>query len=52
MCLKVMSVGATRGVFTAMERMSKLKGGDGGRIINTASIAGVLVCIFLARSLF
>lgn len=42
MCLKVMSVAATRGVFTAMERMSKLKGGNGGRIINTASIAGIL----------
>ena len=43
MCLKVMSVGATRGVFTAVDRMSTKKGGIGGRIVNTASVAGIMV---------
>lgn len=43
MNLEVMLVGATRGVFLAVERMSRLKGADGGRIINTASMAGLSV---------
>ena len=50
MCLKVMSVGATRGVFTAVERMSTKKGGNGGRIVNTASVAGIMVTVHLKRS--
>ena len=41
--MEVMLVGATRGVFLAVDRMSKTKGGEGGRIINTASMAGVSV---------
>jgi len=38
-----MMVGATRGVFYALERMGKTKGGSGGRIITTASMAGLSV---------
>ena len=41
-----MMVGATRGVFTALERMGKSKGGKGGRVVNTCSIAGLLVSLF------
>lgn len=38
--LDVMLVGATRGVFTAIQRMGRSHGGHGGRIVNTASVAG------------
>ena len=47
--MEVMLVGATRGVFLAVDRMSKTKGGEGGRIINTASMAGVSVSYFTIR---
>jgi NAD(P)-dependent dehydrogenase (short-subunit alcohol dehydrogenase family) len=40
MNLKVNLFGASMGVFTAMERMGRSKGGNGGCIVNTASIAG------------
>ena len=36
-------MGATRGVFMGIERMGKSKGGQGGRIINVASAAGLTV---------
>ena len=42
--LDVMLMGATRGVFMALEKMGKSKGGQGGRIINVASAAGLTVC--------
>ena len=41
--LNVMSIGATIGVTYALERMSVSKGGSGGRIITTASSAGLIV---------
>ena len=41
--LDVMLMGATRGVFMALEKMGKSKGGQGGRIINVASAAGLTV---------
>ena len=34
-------MGAVRGVFTAIDKMGRSKGGRGGRIINVASIAGL-----------
>ena len=43
--LDVMLMGATRGVFTAIEKMGKSNGGKGGRIINVASVAGLTVQI-------
>ena len=42
-CLDVMVMGAVRGVFLALERMGKSNGGNGGRIINVASVAGLTV---------
>ena len=36
-------MGAVRGVFTAIERMGKSNGGNGGRIVNVASCAGLTV---------
>ena len=41
--LDVMLVGASNGIFLAMERLSKQNGGEGGRIINTGSVAGLTV---------
>ena len=41
--LNVMAIGATIGVTYALERMSISKGGSGGRIITTASSAGLIV---------
>lgn len=41
--LKVMAFGANWGVKVAVDRMSRSKGGLGGRIITTASAAGILV---------
>lgn len=41
--LDVMLMGATRGVFTAIERMGRTNGGQGGRIVNIASTAGITV---------
>ena len=41
--LKVMAIGATTGVTYAVERMGISKGGKGGRIITTASSAGLVV---------
>ena len=41
--LAVMTVGATFGVTYALERMGRSKGGRGGRIITTASTAGLTV---------
>ena len=38
-----MLLGASRGVYTAIERMGKSKGGKGGRIVNVASVAGLTV---------
>ena len=38
-----MVMGAVRGVFLALERMGKSNGGNGGRIINVASVAGLTV---------
>ena len=43
--LSVMALGATTGITLAVERMSKSKGGKGGRIITTASVAGLVVSI-------
>jgi len=43
LCMEVMLVGATRGVMMAVDQMSTKKGGNGGRIINSASIAGISV---------
>ena len=36
-------MGASRGVFKAIERMGKSNGGHGGRIVNVASVAGLTV---------
>ena len=44
--LSVMAIGATIGITLAVERMSKTKGGKGGRIITTASAAGIIVRTF------
>ena len=44
--LDVMLLGASRGVYTAIERMGKSKGGKGGRIVNVASVAGLTVSTF------
>ena len=41
--LAVMTIGATFGVTYALERMGRSKGGVGGRIITTASTAGLTV---------
>ena len=41
--LAVMTIGATIGVTYAVERMGRSNGGNGGRIITTASAAGLLV---------
>lgn len=38
--LFVLQVGAIRGSYLALEHMSKLSGGRGGVIVNTASMAG------------
>ena len=38
-----MAIGATNGVTYAVERMSRSNGGSGGRIITTASSAGLIV---------
>ena len=43
--LSVMALGATTGITYAVDRMSKSKGGKGGRIITTASVAGLVVSI-------
>jgi NAD(P)-dependent dehydrogenase (short-subunit alcohol dehydrogenase family) len=42
-CLKVMGFGANYGVKFAVDRMSRSKGGLGGRIITTASAGGLVV---------
>ena len=44
--LTVMAIGATVGITYAVEQMSKSKGGRGGRIITTASAAGIIVRTF------
>ena len=44
--LSVMALGATTGITYAVDRMSKSKGGKGGRIITTASVAGLVVSIY------
>ena len=41
--LSVMAIGATMGITYAVERMSISRGGKGGRIITTASAAGLIV---------
>ena len=38
-----MLVGALQGIFLAVDRMGKSKGGPGGRIVNIASIEGLTV---------
>ena len=43
--LSVMAIGGTTGITYAVERMSRSKGGKGGRIITTASVAGLVVSI-------
>ena len=50
--LNVMAIGATTGVTYAVERMSISKGGSGGRIITTASSAGLVVRVtaFIMRT--
>ena len=45
--LAVMTIGATFGVTYALERMGRSKGGLGGRIITTASTAGLTVSKYL-----
>ena len=44
--MEVMIMGASRGVFKAIERMGKSNGGRGGRIVNVASVAGLTVLFF------
>ena len=39
-------MGAARGVYTAIEKMGRSKGGQGGRIINITSVSGLTVCIY------
>ena len=41
-CLDVMLKGVCRGVFLGIEKMSVSKGKKGGRIINIASMAGLM----------
>ena len=43
--MDTMAVGAARGIFTGLKRMSIANGGEGGRIVNTASVAGLFVSI-------
>ena len=38
-----MLMGAARGIYTAIERMGRSKGGRGGRIVNITSTAGITV---------
>ena len=40
-----MGVGNTQGAMYALKKMQKSNGGNGGRIITTASVAGVQVCL-------
>ena len=48
--LSVMAIGATIGITYAVERMSITNGGRGGRIITTASAAGLIVRNCLGKS--
>ena len=43
--MDIMAMGAARGIFTGLKRMSTAHGGEGGRIVNTASVAGLSVYI-------
>ena len=47
--MEVMIMGASRGVFKAIERMGKSNGGRGGRILNVASVAGLTVFFLFSR---
>ena len=47
--LSVMAIGATIGITYAVERMSITNGGRGGRIITTASAAGLIVRTHLGK---
>lgn len=38
--------GVCHGVFTAIDRMGRSKGGKGGRIVNIASVAGLAVRVY------
>ena len=38
-----MLMGAARGIYTAIERMGRSKEGQGGRIVNITSTAGITV---------
>ena len=40
---KSLLMGAARGIYTAIERMGRSKGGQGGRIVNITSTAGITV---------
>ena len=42
-CIDVMTVGFSEGVYTAVARMGKSKGGSGGRIVNTCSMASLTI---------
>ena len=44
--IDVMLMGAARGVYTAIEKMGRSKGGQGGRIINITSVCGLTVCFY------
>ena len=41
--ISIMGVGNTQGAMYALKKMQKSNGGNGGRIITTASIAGLVV---------
>ena len=43
--IDVMLMGAARGIYTAIERMGRSNGGQGGRIVNITSTAGITVSL-------
>ena len=47
--IDVMLMGAARGIYTAIERMGRSNGGQGGRIVNIASVCGITVSLDVSR---
>ena len=45
--VQVMLVGALQGLYFAIDKMGKSKGGQGGRIVNIASTLGLTVWILV-----
>ena len=49
--ISIMGVGNTQGAMYALKKMQISNGGNGGRIITTASIAGLLVKTYMIKIL-